>query len=95
MTMIMVMAMRMLMVMSLRVVVIMRMPVVMSMRMTMVVVMVPTHGKHPEQIDTQAQRADQQQLTCNHLRRIEDSLNSFENDEDGNEKKEDPVREPR
>ena len=47
------------------------MPVIMRVIMPMPMMMMATHSKHSEQINAQAQTADQQELVRVHRRRIE------------------------
>lgn len=56
----------------------------------MTVVMV-TGCKHSYEVDCQSTRADQKQLLCIHLRRIDEPLNSLEHDKDGDQDEKDPI----
>lgn len=59
-----------------------------SMRMSM---MMMACSKHANEVDRQADGADDEELTRVHLRRVEQSLNRFEDDEDRNEAEEQAV----
>lgn len=55
--------------------------------------MVMTRREHADQVDRQSHRADDEQLIRVHLGRIDQTLNSFEDNEDRDEDEEDAVGE--
>lgn len=57
-------------------------------------VMMPS-SEHTHQIDSQSKHADCQELIRVHLRRVNESLNGFEDDEDRDKDEEDAVCESR
>lgn len=61
--------------------------------MVVVVMMMPTRGYQPHQIDCQSKRTDNQKLLCVHLWRIDQSLNRLEEDKDGDQNEKDAIGE--
>ena len=64
-----------------------------SVAMTMMMVMT-AHSPHSKQVHRQSSRTDDEELRrIVHLRRLEDPLDGFKDDEDADEDQEDPVGE--